>query len=216
MQHFNQTELPTNKKGKFTFGVHPAVRRIQIWISTLQEKTGRTLEEWVDLVQRSKLKTRAERKKWLKEEFELGSMDVALIVERAEGQGWGDGDPAAYLEAAQGYVDAMFAGPKAGLLPIYESILSISYNLGKDVKACPCKTIVPLYRNHVFAEIKPTTRNRIDLGLALGGMRMSSRLISTGGYEKKDRITYRIPLTSLSEIDDEVRHWLKVAYDLDA
>lgn len=216
IQHLNQTNVPTTTQNKFVFGIHPAVRRIQIWISTLQEKTGRSLEEWTDLVQQSTLKTSTEQKKWLKEEFGLSAMDTTLIVERAQGQGWGDGEPAAYLQAAQGYVDAMFAVPKEGLHPIYEAIMEIGYGLEKDVKACPCKTIVPLYRHHVFAEIKPTTRNRIDLGLALGGMRASSRLIRTGGYEKKDRITYRIPLTSLSEIDDEVKRWLKVAYELDA
>ena len=33
---------------------------------------------------------------------------------------------------------------------------------------------------------------------------------------KGDRITHRIPITSLEEIDDEVRRWLKTAYELDA
>lgn len=36
-----------------------------------------------------------------------------------------------------------------------------------------------------------------------------------GGFAKKDRITHRIPLESVSDIDDEVKHWLKVAYDRD-
>jgi hypothetical protein len=35
-------------------------------------------------------------------------------------------------------------------------------------------------------------------------------------YAKKDRITHRIPIASLEDIDDEVKNWLKVAYDLDA
>ena len=39
--------------------------------------------------------------------------------------------------------------------------------MAEDVKACPCKTMVPLYREHVFAQIKPTTNSRIDLGFAL-------------------------------------------------
>lgn len=83
------------------------------------------------------------------------------------------------------------------------------------MKACPCKTIIPLYRHHVFAQIKPTTRNRIDLGLSLGNWTTPPRLISTGGYEKKDRITHHIPLTQINEIDEEVKHWLTVAYQLD-
>jgi hypothetical protein len=109
----------------------------------------------------------------------------------------------------------MFSGAKAGLRPIYDAILKLGLKVGKDVKACPCQTIVPLYRNHVFAQIKPTTNKRVDIGFALGDMKPKGRLIDTGGFAKKDRITHRIPLESPKDIDDEVKRWLKVAYDRD-
>jgi hypothetical protein len=85
------------------------------------------------------------------------------------------------------------------------------------VKACPGKTIVPLYRHHVFAQIKPTTNTRIDLGFALAAFqgKLPKRLIDTGGLAKKDRITHRIEIKSNADLDDEVEKWLKVAYDLD-
>jgi len=90
--------------------------------------------------------------------------------------------------------------------------------MGSDVKACPCKTIVPFYREHVFAQIKPTTNTRIDLGFALTHYKgkLPKRLIDTGGLAKKDRITHRIEITSADQIDDDVKKWLKTAYDLDA
>ena len=110
----------------------------------------------------------------------------------------------------------MFSGPKAGLRPIYDELLRLGLSMGDDVKACPCQTIVPLYRKHVFAQIKPTTRTRIDLGFALGSRKAEGRLIDTGGFAKKDRITHRIPIGSTSEIDGEVKRWLRVAYDDDA
>jgi hypothetical protein len=47
-------------------------------------------------------------------------------------------------------------------------------------------------------------------------MKPTGRLIDTGGFAKKDRITHRIPLESPADIDDEVKRWLKVAYDRDA
>jgi hypothetical protein len=97
----------------------------------------------------------------------------------------------------------------------YHALLKLGLSIGKEAKACPCQTIVPLYRNHVFAQIKPTTQTRIDLGFALGNMKTPKRLIDTGGYAKKDRITHRIEITSLKDIDDEVQRWLKVAYDRD-
>ncbi len=124
--------------------------------------------------------------------------------------------PEAYLQQAEIYVEEMLAGAKAGLRPIYDELLKLALSIGKDAKACPGKTIVPLYRNHVFAQLKPTTLTRLDLGFALGNMAVPERLIDTGGFAKKDRITHRIPISSLDEIDDEVRHWLKLAYDLDA
>src|SRR6185436_3551489 len=134
---------------------------------------------------------------------------------RAEGKGE-DGDPDAYLETAERYVEEMYAGPKAALRPLFDALLTLGLSVGADVKACPCKTIVPLYRNHVFAQIKPTTRTRIDLGLALGGTKAPKRLVDTGGLAKKDRITHRIEIAKPADIDDEVKRWLKTAYDLDA
>ena len=54
----------------------------------------------------------------------------------------------------------------------------------------------PLYRNHVFAEISPSAVGRIDLGFALGDTKATGRLMATGGFEKKDRITHRVPISS--------------------
>lgn len=94
--------------------------------------------------------------------------------------------------------------------------LKLGFSMGKDVRACPCKTIVPLYRRHVVAQIKPTTRTRIDLGLALGRTKAPTRLIATGGLEKGDRITHRIEITAPGDIDGELTRWMKSAYELDA
>jgi hypothetical protein len=76
--------------------------------------------------------------------------------------------------------------------------------------------MVPLYRHHVFAQIKPTTRTRIDLGLALKDAKVPKRLINTGGFARKDRITHRIEIASVADLDDEVKRWVKVACDMDA
>jgi hypothetical protein len=201
---------------KSLYSVHPGVAMVQKWIAELPEKTGKTLQEWIQLVKDSGPATEKERREWLKKEHNLGTNSAWWIAERAEGKGTEDDDPEAYLQAAEKYVADMFAGPKAGLRPIYDALLNLGLKQGKDVKACPCKTIVPLYRAHVFAQIKPTTRTRIDMGFALKATAASGRLIDTGGLAKGDRITHRIPITSHAEIDDEVKHWFKAAYDMDA
>src|SRR5213596_2022479 len=203
-------------KRKSIYGVHPGVAMVMKWIDDLPAKTGRSLDEWLKFIKKSGPKTEAERREWLKTKHGLGTNSAWWLAERAEGKGGEDGDPDAYLQAAERYVEKMFAGKKESLRPIYDALLKLGLSMGKDVKACPCQTIVPLYRKHVFAQIKPTTQTRIDMGFALGDMKPSGRLIDTGGFAKKDRITHRIPITSLKDIDDEVKHWLKVAYDRDA
>ena len=206
----------TEPKRKSIYGVHPGVLMTQKWVAELKQKTGRSLDEWIRFVKRAGPKDEKERREWLKKEHGLGTNSAWWIAERSDGKGLAAEDPDEYLKAAEGYVETMFSGGKSALRPIYDELLKIGLKLGKDVKACPCQTIVPFYRKHVFAQIKPTTRTRIDLGFALGDMKPKGRLIDTGGFAKKDRITHRIPITSLEEIDDEVKRWLKVAYERDA
>lgn len=193
------------------YSVHPSYAMEAGYAVNLLERTGRTIEQWADFTRAGGPPTEKERRAWLKDEHGLTTNYAAWVVERAEGRMGGveEYDP-------EGLVEAMFAGGKAGLRPAYDELLALGLGLGEDVKACPCKTIVPLYRNHVFAEIKPATRTRIDLGFALKDATAVGRLIDTGGFDKKDRITHRIPIGSTDDIDDEVKGWLKVAYDLDA
>ena len=186
----------------------------QKWVATLKEKTGRSLEEWVKLVNKDGPAAEGERRAWLNKEHSLPTMSARWIVEYASGKGDAFAGPEAYLLAAEQYVEAMYAG-KAALRPIYDALLKLGLGLGKDVKACPCQTMVPLYRKHVFAQIKPTTRTRIDLGFALGARPAEGRLIDTGGFAKKDRITHRIPISSLAEVDDEVKLWYRTAFEED-
>ena len=200
---------------KSIYGVHPGVAMTQKWVVELKQKTGRSLDEWLRLIKKSGPKDEKARREWLKTEHGLGTNSAWWLAERAEGKGKEAGDPDLYLENAEKDVDKMYSGGKAHLRPIYDALLKLGLKIGKDAKACPCQTIVPLYRNHVFAQIKPTTQTRIDMGFALGDMKPTGRLIDTGGFAKKDRITHRIPITSLEDIDDEVKHWLKVAYDRD-
>ena len=204
-------------KAKPIYDVHPGVEMVQKWVAELKDKSGRTLEEWIALVKKEGPKDGKPRREWLKTKHKFGTNSAWWIAERAEGKGGEEDTPEAYLKSAAKYVEEQYAGPKEKLRPIFEELLNLGKALGDDTKACPCKTIVALYRKHVFAQIKSTTNTRVDLGFALTRYKgkLPKRLIDTGGLAKKDRITHRIELKSAAEIDGEVEKWLKTAYDLD-
>ncbi|HEY7402346.1 MAG TPA: DUF5655 domain-containing protein [Candidatus Angelobacter sp.] len=199
---------------KDSYDVHPSLAMFQKTLDGLKEKTGRNLEEWIRFVDKEGPATEKERREWLKSKHGLGTNYAWWIAERSVGKG-DDGSPETYLQQAEEHVEQMYSGAKEPLRPIYDKLLELGRSMGKDVKVCPCQTMVPFYRKHVFAQIKPTTRTRIDLGLALKDTKAPKRLIDTGGFAKKDRITHRIEITSVKDIDAEVKKWLKTAYEMD-
>jgi hypothetical protein len=204
-------------QSKTLYDVHPGIAMMAKWVAELKEKTGRSVEEWVALVKKEGPKDEKARREWLKTKHKMGTNSAWWIAERVGGKSGEEDTPEGYLAAAVRYVEEQYAAPKEKLRPIYDELLTLGKSMGGDVKACPCKTIVPLYRNHVFAQIKPTTNSRIDLGFALTHYKgkLPKRLIDTGGLAKKDRITHRIEITAVEQIDGEVKKWLKTAYDLD-
>jgi hypothetical protein len=203
--------MPKSKTAsrKSPYSLHPGFAMETTSMAKLLEKSGTSLEQWIKLVQKSGPDTAKERASWLKSEHGLTTNYAMWVAERAGGGGGAENyDPDAL-------VDAMYVG-KDPLRPLHEKLVKLGRARGKDVKACPCSTIVPFYRKHVFAQIKPSTKTRIDFGFALGDTKAKGRLIDTGGFAKKDRITHRIEIKSLADIDAEVERWLERAYERDA
>ena len=195
------------------YSLHPGLKMIQSSMRLLEERTGKSAKQWAAIAKRDGPAGSAARREWLKTAHGFTTNYARWIADLSAGEGLAELDPELYLQTAERYVEAMFSGKRAALRPVYDRLLALALSLGKDVKACPGKTIVPLYREHVFAQIKPATNTRIDLGLALGGTKPTGRLIDTGGFAKKDRITHRIEISSIKDIDAEVTRWLKKGYE---
>ena len=203
-------------KTKQYYDPHPGVAMVRQWLDTLKEKTGRDIDEWTSFVQKKGPAGKKERQEWLKKEHGFGRYNAEWVVDRAAGgTGIEDWDPKRNVGKAHEVVEAMYAGPKNALRPLYDKLYTLARSIGADIRLCPCKTMVPIYRNHVIAQIKPTTRSRVDFGLALKDTPTKGRLIDTGGLAKKDRITHRIEITKLEDIDSYVETWLRKAYAMD-
>jgi hypothetical protein len=195
------------------------VAYVQGILANLEARTGRGLEAWVALARAEGPAEAKARVAWLKARG-LGATQAGLVAQRAAaGPGHAfDDTPAGYLAAAPGYVEAQYGGKKAALRPLYERIVELARGLGSEVKVCPCETIVPFYRHHVFAEVKAFA-SRLDLGLALGDPDAvsdpSGRLKDTGAFRKKDRITHKLELTGEADLD-LAQVWLGRAYERDS
>jgi hypothetical protein len=198
------------------YSLHPSVAHVQTIVDNLEATSGKALAGWLRLLKAKGPKDAARRAAWLKAQG-LGSQQAALVAARALGEKantFAD-TPEGYLRAASVYVERQYAGKKAALRPLYELLLATGLAAGPEARACPCQTMVPLFRKHVFAQLKPTTLSRIDVGLSLGDptqVQAPARLVDTGGFGKKDRITHRIEVRRAEDVDATLKHWLEVAY----
>jgi hypothetical protein len=109
-------------------------------------------------------------------------------------------------------LDRMYAGERAALRPVYDSLAETAQMLGDDVVLTVCKTYVGMRRKRQFAMIKPATRPCVLLGLALPEVKPAGRLANAGSIGN-DRMTHRIEIGAPKEIDGEVKRWLRAAYD---
>lgn len=174
----------------------------------LPERTGRTLQEWVALLEKDGPEGRKERLAWLRSRHMLGGGTAMAITLAAEGDA-----PRDEYADAEALVAELFSGRKAVLRPIYEKVLKAARKLGKDVTPGARKTYVALSRVRQFAVVQPTTGDRVDLGLVLPGVTARGRLEDARGVGS-GRVTHRIALRTPAHVDAFVLRWLREAYEL--
>ncbi|MGH7131963.1 MAG: DUF5655 domain-containing protein [Phycisphaerales bacterium] len=215
-----KSKSKSKTKAGSEYDVHPGVAMVVDWIDALKAKTGRSLDEWMKFIKKEGPASEEARRVWLKEQHKLGTNSAWWLAERSVGKGADEDTPEGYLQHATSYVKDMYED-RAALKPLHDKLIELARALGGDIKVCPCKTIVSIYRENVIAQIRPSTRTRIDFGLCLTplvkeGKKLPARLIGTGGFKKKDRITHKIEVTSAKDIDTELERWLAKAYQLNA
>jgi Domain of unknown function (DUF5655)/Domain of unknown function (DUF4287) len=180
---------------------------LQSMIRNLEEKTGRSLQQWIPLVRKEKLAKHGEIVKWLKAEHGLGHGYANLVAQAALAE------PGAAIGGGSGddLIDAQYSGAKAALRPIYDAIVDAVAGFGGDVEISPKKTYVSLRRSKQFALVQPSTATRVDVGLQLKGVPAGKRLEASGSFNAM--VSHRVRLASAREVDRELVGWLKRAYE---
>jgi len=175
-------------------------------IANLEEKTGRSLEQWTRLVATAKLARHGEIVKWLKSEHGLTHGYANLVASRSLEAA--SGAPAASTDEL---VAGQYSGAKAALRPIYDALIAVVRKLGPPVEIAPKKTYVSLRRSKQFALVQPSTAQRIDVGIQLKGIPPAGRLEASGSFNAM--VSHRVRVTDLGQVDGELAGWLKQAYE---
>lgn len=173
-------------------------------VANLKANTGKTLPQWLAIVKKSGLQKHGEIVKHLKTEHEMTHGYANLVAAKAREQG-------APPPASDDMVAKQYSGKKADLKPIYDALIAAIQKLGKDVEIAPKKAYVSLRRSKQFALIQPSTATRVDVGINLKGADPTERLEASGSFNAM--VSHRVRVTKKSEVNAELKRWLKQAYE---
>jgi hypothetical protein len=177
----------------------------------LAERTGRSMADWIKAIKAAGLSDWREAELWLKKEHGLSTMYAYMVagaaLEGPRGIDYSDSD---------GLLNSLYKDERAKLRPVYEKIREFGLKLGPEVQEVVCKTYTSLRSRSQFAVIAPTTRDLLDLALALPpDTQPTVRLEECRAMGGGERNKHRFRLRSVKDFDPEVRAWLKTAYDWD-
>ena len=175
-------------------------KALKSMIDNMPEKTGKSLDEWKRILSSKSYTKHSESVNFLKSEHGVTHGFANTIVTL-----WKDKN-----EIPVDLVSNQYKG-KESLKPIYEELIKVVKEFGTDVIVTPKKGSVSIIRKKQFALIKPATKTRIDLGLKLVGKDLTERLENSGPFGTM--CTHRVQLSNIEHLDEELKEWLREAYE---
>ena len=172
-------------------------------IKNLQENTGKSMEEWITILNEQALLRTSDKVNFLKVQHSLGHGYAGLIVYQAKLASAGT------EESPEELVTKQFIG-KENLKPIYDKILEAVLKFGDDVEIAPRNSYVSLRRNVQFAMLTPATKIRFDIALKLKDV-VPDEILEA--MPNPGMCTHRISLKTEEDITDQVISWIKAAYE---
>src|SRR5262249_19016908 len=175
-------------------------------LANIEKRSGKSLADLAKLVKASGLIKHGEVIAMLKEQLGLGHGDANAIAHYAKSVGTAQVTPDASPDAT---IDALYSGPKAALRPIHDAVMAKLEGFGMfDV--APKKGYLSLRRAKQFASITPATKTRLDIGIIMKGIAGTDRLVA---QPAQAMFPFKVGLTSVGEVDEELLIWLKKAFD---
>ena len=174
------------------------------YIKSMEEKTGKKLQEWVEIVKKNGPAKHLELVNMLKEKYGIGHGYANFAVHTANqshaGAAGSDTD----------WLEEQYKG-KENLRPLFDDLIKKIEAFGKDIELSPKKTYMSLRRKKQFAIIQPSTKSRLDIGLNLKGINAAGKLEAGGSWNAM--CTHRIKMEEGSTADKDIISWIKQAYE---
>jgi predicted transport protein len=173
-------------------------------IRNLEEKTGKTLAEWISIARESGKDKHGEIVSYLKTTHGLGHGYANLVVHHAKQSHAG-------AEANDtDWIAEQYKGRET-LQQWYDAIMKAVLKLGNDIEIAPKKAYVSLRRKKQFAIIQPSTKTRLDIGLNMKGVAPAGALEASGSWNSM--CTHRVKIESDEAIGAELIGWIRQAYE---
>ena len=178
-------------------------KNVATMIENLKEKTGHSLDEWKNVIAKQNLSKHGEIVKFLKENHNITHGYASEIALKVLGS---DADSSTNTND---FIETQYKG-KEHLKLFYDKILAEIEQFDGDFEIAPKKTYVSLKRKKQFIILNPASKTRFEIGFNLKGIEAKGKLEN----EKPNGIcSHKINLSEISEIDQEVIDWIKMAYD---
>jgi|TARA_Y100000294_G_scaffold170402_1_gene182683 predicted transport protein len=172
--------------------------------ANLEDKTGHKLDYWIKVISKSGEDKHMAIIRYLKSKHGLTHGYANFIAFKFREQ-------FETPKSDDDMITTQYSGAKSVLKSIYDELCKIVKKFGNDVEISPRKTYVTIRRSKQFAIFKASTKDRLDVGLILKGIPETNRLKT--GKQFSGMMTHCVAVHSKSDIDDELKGWLKQAYE---
>lgn len=172
-------------------------------LENLERKSGKSLDEWISVVEAKQLNTHSGILKFLKSEhgFTHGFANLVALKTLKSDSG--------SAENPESLIDKQNQG-KEHFRPVYEKLIGLVQSFGEDVEISPKNAYVSLRRKKQFAILQPASKTRFEIGLNLKGQATSGILEEIN--KTGSMCSHKINIGSADEISSELIGWLKQAY----
>lgn len=173
-------------------------------IANIEKSTGKKLDAWIAIVNKSGFAKHGELVAFLKEKHGFTHGNANMVVHYAKQSHAGAAENTDDLVAEQ------YKG-KENLKAWYDKIMAEINKFGKDVELAPKKAYVSLRRKKQFAIIQPSTKDRLDVGLNIKGVAPSGNVTAAGSWNAM--CTHRIKVEDEKMINKDLINWIKQSYE---